>query len=501
MACPLCRSVSGAPRSVKCLRELVPCSEAHARLDTRAVTCNPLRMQSPSAHHAIAFIALHSVLVAACARVDGAETAVTPAGRTCTTDFDCGPGRYCDGSSLCAIDCVAAKDCVPPVVDFDAPNEFACSPCGRCIPAGARDGRCVQAPDVPCAGDDECPAGSACGAAGYCARRCATDDDCVAVGRGWTCGGAGRCERRCFSEADCVFHGWNYACALPAWVDPSANAIAADPVYGECLPRIGGVHWDSSGSPEEPSRGYRGVWGMLYAVAFRASGIPLLNTQDSVNIQYDLVKVAQKERGLLIEYKVCAAELRNFRENDAPFEDFARLVTPDAFIDSLGMMYNLVAVPPQMAPGASFTTDTGLSVLGARLDDPARDPLPTYRDPANQYDQDRDGNPGMTMLVTGAMSGEMYVAQRSRYQLSCVVVDADHLQGPVLSDTEQAILGASKDALVYDMTLSAHPQADRSYFRAVRLPDTASCGEVIELGGMKRGWLTFEPHYDPARLP
>lgn len=447
--------------------------------------------------------AVVTALAAGCGRVDGRPLAAGSTGlAACTRDLDCGPGRYCDGGGVCALDCVTSKDCAFTLVDADAPNPFECSPCGRCLHSGTRDATCVAAKDIPCESDTDCRAAggdAVCASNGFCSIPCRLDDDCRELGRGWSCED-GLCARHCFRDLDCLFHGWNFECVLPPGVDEAANEEARDPRYGECLPRVGGVDW-GAGGPAGAADDYRGIWGMLYTAAFRATGIPLISSQDTVNIQLDLVKISGHGDELLISYKVCTLELRNFRENDEPLEEIVRLVVPDSFNDNLALQFNRVVSAPPMAGGAAFSTDTALALVGARLLDPEHDPMPTYHDLAGQYDQDRDGHPGMTLFVAGVMTGEMYMAQRSFFSLAIEVVDHDHIHGPVTNDAEQPILGASNEFFVYDMTVSRHPQADRSYFRAVRLADTASCDDVIAKGRDKHSWLTFDPHFDPSRRP
>ncbi|MBI5527615.1 MAG: hypothetical protein HY897_14885 [Deltaproteobacteria bacterium] len=93
------------------------------------------------------------------------------------------------------------------------------------------------------------------------------------------------------------------------------------------------------------------------------------------------------------------------------------------------------------------------------------------------------------------------MARRSHAAI-VVAVDRDHLQGPVDHGFENNTLGASKKELLYDLQTLKHPQADRSYFRAQRLADTASCNDVLRLAKRNSGtWLTFKPHYDANERP
>ena len=135
------------------------------------------------------------------------------------------------------------------------------------------------------------------------------------------------------------------------------------------------------------------------------------------------------------------------------------------------------------------------------------DQLPNWNHLDGAWDQDNDGNPGMTNIMTGVLSAEIYNAQRWTCILAVNVQDKDHMQGLVEHTSQQNMLGASKKEYVYDTVSVKHPQADRSFFKAMRMADTASCNDVIAEHTKKGGWIYFDIadkasiHYDPNAKP
>ncbi|MBI5525166.1 MAG: hypothetical protein HY897_02450, partial [Deltaproteobacteria bacterium] len=81
-----------------------------------------------------------------------------------------------------------------------------------------------------------------------------------------------------------------------------------------------------------------------------------------------------------------------------------------------------------------------------------------------------------------------------------------HIQGLVEHTSKQNVLGASDPSYVYDTTSIPHKQADRSFFKAVRMADTASCNDVIAERKRAGSWIEFDitkelAHYDAAAKP
>jgi len=92
-----------------------------------------------------------------------------------------------------------------------------------------------------------------------------------------------------------------------------------------------------------------------------------------------------------------------------------------------------------------------VTLLGVNLDDPIRDELPENPDDSRVYDQDGDGNPGVTVKVGGFISGDLYVIQRTTNTYTGTLDDAGSLIGSIEEFGEQKIMGATNAMLEQDI--------------------------------------------------
>jgi hypothetical protein len=95
------------------------------------------------------------------------------------------------------------------------------------------------------------------------------------------------------------------------------------------------------------------------------------------------------------------------------------------------------------------------------------DPLPTTATDARVIDEDLDGNPGITVSVTGLVAGRLYSVQRQTTSIAAVAVAADRFEGVLSFKSEQNVIGSSP------ATLQAF------YASAVAAPDTTPCSSTF----------------------
>ena len=421
---------------------------------------------------------------------------------SCMTDVDCGSGRHCTAAGVCGIDCVTSADCAFEL-PANAPNDLVCSLCGRCVAQGTRDSACLGVTDQPCQTDSDCVAslgaGNVCNA-GLCARVCSTNDDCQPIGRGYGCENS-LCVQTCFQDQDCWYFGFAEACTLPAGVDPVANANSPNPVFGSCSANPNGPGFTPTGNMDPPSAQYQGVWGWLGTSAVVVSGLPVVTQLNSVSIDHILVRITFNGPDLVFLIKWCSESIQDFLDDDGPVAPLFSVVVPDLNVDSILTHTFTAQAVPAMTAGAMFTTGQVVDIRGAKLTNPATDPLPSQTDMTNEWDQDRDGHPGMTTNVTGALSGDVYQTQRWIASFNVKVFDADHLGGLVPTVSAANTLGASDPTLLNNSVTTQHPDTSRTYFHAVRMADDATCNDVITLGQTQGNWIAFQPHYDPNQMP
>ena len=154
---------------------------------------------------------------------------------------------------------------------------------------------------------------------------------------------------------------------------------------------------------------------------------------------------------------------------------------PKAFLGSLGIVERTATLEPT-PEGWRFIEPWPTEVHGARLADPVNDPLPTAADDPRVFDQDGDGNPGITVRVSvlGLISGEVYAVQRLWKLLEGTVVTPDLIRGLITWTNEQVTIGASNPFLNTSGDARIDPVPERSYFVAIRVPSGTTCDDLKE---------------------
>ena len=154
---------------------------------------------------------------------------------------------------------------------------------------------------------------------------------------------------------------------------------------------------------------------------------------------------------------------------------------PDAFLEAVEA--------PQLR--ASVERDAGTvrveqartwSVLGASLDAPSDDALPSDADDPRVRDDDHDGHPGVTVRIGGLIDGEVYLVQRGWSEFAGTAHDADTIRGDVSFDQDQEILGATRRALRSQPPTRPDDRPGASTFVMLRLSEGAGCREAVEAG-------------------
>ncbi len=149
----------------------------------------------------------------------------------------------------------------------------------------------------------------------------------------------------------------------------------------------------------------------------------------------------------------------------------------------------ITAVPPENRTGSvvddgsggfTVTLDENYIVRGATLTDEINDSLPTDAGDPRVGDWDMDGNPGVTLLIDGVLSGKAYVVQRDHNQYTGTQVDADRVEGRVVWGSEQNYMGSDPPEIA-KLGSQAFPDPDPSKhtFVMIHLDDGADCAFVV----------------------
>jgi len=213
-----------------------------------------------------------------------------------------------------------------------------------------------------------------------------------------------------------------------------------------------------------------GVWGQRWTQT-AVSRVPVVGRVRSTTETLLLLSIQQNGDSLEIAQEVCAVDVSSGN-------GMVRTVIPDAFVDALPE--SVVEARLDLGGTTPGIRDwDSLDVVGATLTNADADALPTDADDLRVSDPDRDGNPGVTVLVRGMVDGEVYVVQRGRSSLRTSFVSSDRIEGVVDWSAEQNVLGASARVLRNPPPTEPDPDPTRNRFVAVRLDAGATCTSVL----------------------
>ncbi len=218
---------------------------------------------------------------------------------------------------------------------------------------------------------------------------------------------------------------------------------------------------DSNG--DEAELDVEGTWVKLVSTKVLNETI-VGGEEEAKNVSVLRIDIEQEGEDLEVFSEVCSLEI--IEEST-----LADTTIPDSFVESLEPTTRLGSV----ADG-QFELFWDYEVRGVEFEsgqDPETEPLPTDADDPRVFDQNGDGNPGLTIEIDASIaSGDVYVIQRGSDRFESTVVDDGEISGIVDWEDEQEILGASNDLLLTaEPENRPHPDEDASYFEMIRLGD------------------------------
>ncbi|NQW62357.1 MAG: hypothetical protein HQ461_05970 [Deltaproteobacteria bacterium] len=214
-----------------------------------------------------------------------------------------------------------------------------------------------------------------------------------------------------------------------------------------------------------------GTWAQV-VVHRSLSAIPVVGDVASQTTTRLLVMLSQESGLVQARAKVCGMHIEGSK--------LVRTSIPPALVRAMPeqLWHTRVSATEgrlELAPWSRW------DVLGARLQEPSRDALPTEASDARVFDQDGDGKPGVTVAVRGMIDGEIFVTQKGWSELRPDRVTADSISGSVRWRQTQTILGASSRFLSSGPETRPDPKPAANWFSARRVEAGASCAEVSAL--------------------
>jgi hypothetical protein len=224
----------------------------------------------------------------------------------------------------------------------------------------------------------------------------------------------------------------------------------------------------SSGSPyctDKPAlpgmTDVSGTW-VIRAVATQIVTAPIVNTLRPQTVFYILTSLAQSGTSVIATGWYC-----DRAEIDQP-GSLTTVVIPDqwAHTEKPVSRVGTFAVDASGVPILTFPT---LVELAGAVADATTDALPVDVSDPRVIDEDHDGHPGITVTLTGVVSGSLYVVQRQTTAIAAIPVASDRFEGKLDFTSEQKVLD------------STSPVLTSLYGQAVASPDTTPCSSTFTM--------------------
>jgi hypothetical protein len=218
-----------------------------------------------------------------------------------------------------------------------------------------------------------------------------------------------------------------------------------------------------------------GQWAMLDVAARLAQAPTFPEPIPNRAVTLSLLEQTQDGQALTVAGEVC-----DHWVND-PDDALVRTLIPDGY---------LTALPPFTLTGTYTVADDGtgsyrldeyVQLIGMELDDPKGDPLPTEASDPAVFDEDEDGNPGVTVFLNGVVQGDIYVVSRRISEVEAWVTAEGRIDGQLLFDAEERVV-ASEPGSIKELGTVVSPDPDecKSTVTLVKLDADADCASVSE---------------------
>ncbi|HEV2130140.1 MAG TPA: hypothetical protein VGR27_03530 [Longimicrobiaceae bacterium] len=224
------------------------------------------------------------------------------------------------------------------------------------------------------------------------------------------------------------------------------------------------------------------AWVGRYAMELRIASsmkLPLLPSERSVTTSLLLVDLERDGGKLVQRHRVCDVRMEG--------SSLVRAVVPLAFVEGLpARQYAALLRPVGMGEGEGgaggwlYRADMGPEAIG--FDPQATGGrLPTASGDPGVRDSDGDGHPGATieLRVPAFRRVRLFIAQHSHLVLQGRQPARDRIEGEVeIRRLDQRTLGAEPG--FFSRTPSLRPDAARSGFTLVRVPESLDCERLRE---------------------
>ena len=192
-----------------------------------------------------------------------------------------------------------------------------------------------------------------------------------------------------------------------------------------------------------------GTW-VAKLTAAQIVNSPLIKTMHNQNIYYQLLTIQQTGNAVTIDGHYCDRTEINNPGSLAP------VLIPDAWAHAETVIHRGGTVAASAAGYSVLNLSDWFEAIGANLAS-ASDALPTAADDARVYDQDNDGQPGITIHLGGTLTpGNIYSVQSQITSIAAVAVSPTRLEGALTFTSKQTVLASNPSSIKSAYTLCHH---------------------------------------------
>ena len=198
--------------------------------------------------------------------------------------------------------------------------------------------------------------------------------------------------------------------------------------------------------------------------------VPLMGSSDSVTTGWGYSEITFDGTDLWLTEYGCHVEATGM--------DAVSTEIPDAIPQSMEPVALKLAVWKE-GETVHFERPEAAMLVGVTLDNPMTDELPSDPNDSRIFDQDGDGNPGVTVKVSGFISGDIYVVQRAINTYFGTLAANGELVGHVIEHGDQKTLGATNAMLEQDVPSEAINDPSRNPLQLVPVDAGMDCNTLI----------------------
>jgi hypothetical protein len=216
-----------------------------------------------------------------------------------------------------------------------------------------------------------------------------------------------------------------------------------------------------------------GTW-VIRALASQVVVAPIVGTLRPKTLFYMLADISQSGASIVASGRYC-----DRAEVDQP-GTLTKVVVPDqwAHTEKVFTRPGTLAVGTD---GIAVLAFSPLVELAGAVADATTDALPTGLDDRRVIDEDGDGHPGITMNITGALTGSLYSVQRQTTALAGIAVAPDRFEGKLDFASQQLVLDSYPTLLTglyRQAAATTDPTPCTSTFEMVKVSDELSAGAL-----------------------